>query len=57
MKLLVKVDFAIDGRRPTSVEQADIVRRVVIEWPTWVYAYGGKTDPGALLVSLTCEWQ
>ena len=57
MKLLVKVDFAIDGRRPTSVEQADIVRRVVTEWPTWVYTYGSKTDPGALLVNLTCEWQ
>ena len=51
MRLLVKVDFAIDGRRPTSVEQADIVRRVVTEWPTWEYTYGSKTDPGALLVS------
>lgn len=57
MKLLVEVNFEIDGRPPTEAEKSAIIQSVITGWPTWVFTYGDEGDEGALIANLTCEWQ
>lgn len=57
MKLLVEVNFEIDGRPPIEAEKQHIAEQVITGWPTWVFTYGDEGDEGALIANLTCEWQ
>lgn len=57
MKLLVEVNFEIDGRPPIEAEKQHIAEQVIAGWPTWVFTYGDEGDEGALIANLTCEWQ
>lgn len=51
----ITVSCKIEGAPPSDDTLQDIIERMLMEWPTWVYTYGDDEDAGALLVNLAAH--